>query len=205
MSVKYLGCVEVAKLVRLALKESFPGVKFSVRSDGSINVSWIDGPNACQVESVAKKFAGSYFDGMIDYKGSIHHKLDGEEARLMADFVFCTRECSDALIERAIALAAAKYGIPIVSVEEWRHGNAWRLAGGDYSRFVRGLLNKISDRAQINHSPTLERLVISGDDGYGAGTVGRNGEGGEQCYAAMQAARERQSVIALAKQSAVLQ
>lgn len=31
-SRKYLSCAETAKLLRQALKESFPGVKFSVRS-----------------------------------------------------------------------------------------------------------------------------------------------------------------------------
>jgi hypothetical protein len=54
---KYFTCFETAKLVRQSLKEAFPGVKFAVRSStysggASIDVSWTDGPNAVQVESI---------------------------------------------------------------------------------------------------------------------------------------------------------
>ena len=31
--VRYLTCAETAKLARAALKQAFPGVRFSVRSD----------------------------------------------------------------------------------------------------------------------------------------------------------------------------
>ena len=45
-----LSCAEVAKLLRAALKETFPGVTFSIRSrtyagGASIDVTWRDGPN----------------------------------------------------------------------------------------------------------------------------------------------------------------
>ena len=47
---RYLTAAETAKLIRKALKASFPGVKFSVRSKSysmgaSVNVSYIDGPS----------------------------------------------------------------------------------------------------------------------------------------------------------------
>ena len=56
---KYFTCAETAKLIRQSLKEAFTGVKFSVRSStysggASISVSWTDGPNAAQVESITK-------------------------------------------------------------------------------------------------------------------------------------------------------
>jgi len=68
---KYLSCAETAKLIRKALKKSFPGVKFSVRSSvyaggASIDVGWTDGPSSKAVESVAGAYAGGGFDGMID-------------------------------------------------------------------------------------------------------------------------------------------
>ena len=49
-STIYLRCAEVAKLLRAALKETFPGVTFSIRSrtyagGASIDVTWRDGPN----------------------------------------------------------------------------------------------------------------------------------------------------------------
>jgi Large polyvalent protein associated domain 29 len=76
----YLTCAETAKLVRLALRRSFPGVKFSVRSSvysggASIDVTWTDGPSKREVESVVGVFAGAGFDGSIDLKYYIDHVL----------------------------------------------------------------------------------------------------------------------------------
>ena len=83
---QYLSCAETAKLVRAALKESFPGVKFSVKSSvysggASINIKYTDGPTYEQVKAVAGMFEGAYFDGMTDYKGSNYGSLDGNEVR----------------------------------------------------------------------------------------------------------------------------
>ena len=64
---EYLSCADTAKLIRAALKESFPGVKFSVRSSvysggASININYVDGPSYEQVKAVAGMFEGSYFE-----------------------------------------------------------------------------------------------------------------------------------------------
>ena len=97
---KYLSCSDTAKLIRQALKESFPGVKFSVQSKtyaggASITVSWTDGPNQKQVEAVAHKFEGAVFDGMTDSKDYISSMVDGEKVYFGADFVFCERNHSE--------------------------------------------------------------------------------------------------------------
>lgn len=47
MSREYISCADTAKLIRQAIKEAFPGVKFSVRSSvysggASITVEWLD-------------------------------------------------------------------------------------------------------------------------------------------------------------------
>lgn len=73
-----------AKMIRQALKEAFPEVKFSVRSErysmgASIDISWTDGPLTRQVDEVVKIFAGATFDGMDDYKGGVIHELEGEQ------------------------------------------------------------------------------------------------------------------------------
>jgi Large polyvalent protein associated domain 29 len=104
---KYFSCAGTAKLIRQSLKEAFPGVKFSVRSStysggASISVSWTDGPNAAQVESITRGFKASYFDGSIDYQGSIHHMMDGEQVTFGADYITSTRIHSDAAVERAM-------------------------------------------------------------------------------------------------------
>lgn len=75
MTTRYLSCAETAKLIRVALKKAFPGVKFSVRSHtysggASIRVGWTDGPTTKMVEAVTNAYAGGGFDGMIDLKYS---------------------------------------------------------------------------------------------------------------------------------------
>lgn len=78
MNTTYLSAAETAKLVRAALKRSFPDVKFSVKSKtysggASIDVRWMDGPTQKMVDAVAGQFAGGRFDGMIDLKIGVSH------------------------------------------------------------------------------------------------------------------------------------
>lgn len=105
----YLPAPAVAALLRQTLKEAFPGERFSIRSDGSLRVTWSDGPSREAVERIAKNFEGSYFDGMIDYKGSIYHELDGQRVRFGADFVFCERTMSREALEIGAAALANEY------------------------------------------------------------------------------------------------
>jgi hypothetical protein len=112
---KYLSCAETAQLVRAALKRTFPGVTFSVRSStysggASITVSWTDGPTYDEVNRIAHGFSGASFDGMIDLKSYHVSVLDGQPVHFGADFVFCTRQFSDALVQRAARYANVRYG-----------------------------------------------------------------------------------------------
>lgn len=162
MKTTYLSCAETAKLVRAALKRSFPGVKFSVRSSvyaggASIDVNWTDGPCSKAVEPVATQFKGGNFDGMIDLKtnhsswlmpdgtaciatdegttGSMgireatRNWMPDPEAKLVhfgADFIFCTRHLSAALLGRARDRLAAK-GLPVetIAIREHNGGGAY--------------------------------------------------------------------------------
>lgn len=86
---RYLSAAETAKLVRLALKREFPGVKFSVRSKtysggASIDVSWVDGPTSSEVDRVIGVYAGGDFDGMIDLKISNEHWLNPDGTAAVA-------------------------------------------------------------------------------------------------------------------------
>jgi len=125
---EYIDTKEVAKLIRKALKESFPAYKFSVRLEryaggSSITVSWTDGPTVNQVEQVAGVFEGSYFDGMIDYKGSRYHKLDGERVHFGSDYIHCYRSHTDGAICSAIIKAAMEYGTKnLPTVEDFKQG-----------------------------------------------------------------------------------
>lgn len=156
---RFIPCAETAKLVRAALKKAFPRVKFSVRSHtyaggASINVEWADGPTQAMVEAVAKSYAGSRFDGMIDLKSSVDHYLmpDGravlardsgttcsagvrepyrtfkpdpaaERVSFGADYVFCTRRVSPAMMRRAVEKVAPRYGLDPGGVEIRTHYN----------------------------------------------------------------------------------
>jgi len=120
--VRYLTCAETAKLVRAALKQAFPGVRFSVRSDtyaggASIDVGWTDGPTPAVVERVARRFEGASFDGQIDltsYHDSLLAGPDGtvEQVNYGADFIFCQRELSDGYTARLAERLAELTGEP---------------------------------------------------------------------------------------------
>ena len=186
MSTKYLTCAETAKLVRQALKEAFPGVKFSVRGKtyaggASMRVEWLDGPNTAQVEAVADHFKASYFDGSIDYQGSIYHMMDGQQIRFGADYINCERGYSDAAVQAAIDRVFRRYagnfseaGIGKPTVEQWRKGKLWdvRLPGlhhfGNQSVMadVNEALYKNSDRMKVEHSKTAAKVFVTHDDGY---------------------------------------
>ena len=185
MSYNYLDVTEVAKLARKALKETFPGVKFSVRCSkyaggSSMQIGWTDGPTDDQVKGVSGKFNGSYFDGMIDYKGSINHTLDGEVVSFGGDFVFTDRDHSDALVERAINSAYLYLegnfkhdGIDKPTVEEFRNGSLGMVrlsglhhhGGQDVQAEVYKALSNIS-LSEPQASATLARIKVTGDDGY---------------------------------------
>lgn len=80
MQATYLSVTETAKLIRAALKRSFPRTKFSVRSRSysggcSIDIGWEDGPAVRLVDSVVGQFQGGRFDGMIDLAYSVDHWL----------------------------------------------------------------------------------------------------------------------------------
>lgn len=182
MSAKYLTCAETAALVRKALKEAFPGVKFSVRSHNysmgaSMRVEWLDGPNEAQVEAVARTFQGSYFDGSIDFKGSIYHMLDGQQVRFGADSINCNRRYSEAATQAAIDSVYRRYtgnfkeaGIEKPTPAQYERGDLWRVQldgmADNLQREIGQVLHKRSDRMKVEKSATAGRVFVTHDDGY---------------------------------------
>ena len=187
MSREYISCADTAKLIRQAIKEAFPGVKFSVRSHvysggASITVEWLDGPNEQQVETVTNRFEASYFDGSIDFKGSIFHMLDGKPVRFGADSIRCNRSNSDEAIERAISRVYRTFaenferdGIACPTVAQYRNGALFNLqlsglhTGSNtqtVQQDIRAALYKSSDRLAGKTSKTAGRVFTTHDDGY---------------------------------------
>jgi hypothetical protein len=101
-----------AKNLRIQLKRAFPGVKFQVKTErysggNSMNVRWIDGPTADQVEFIADKYSAGKFDGMTDcynYEACAFTDAFGE-----AMYVFCSRENSDVAITNAMRTVSAQF------------------------------------------------------------------------------------------------
>ena len=74
--MRYITTAEVAKMIRKDLKDHFPGVKFSVRSDhGSISIHYTDGVEKDLVNDVVKQYEGAGFDGSIDLQYYKDHYL----------------------------------------------------------------------------------------------------------------------------------
>ena len=87
MRFAFIPAAETAKLIRAALKRSFPRTRFSVRTStyaggASVDVSWTDGPAVKPVERVTGRYAGGRFDGSIDMAYGVKHWLlpDGSAA-----------------------------------------------------------------------------------------------------------------------------
>ena len=130
METRYLSCAETAKLVRKALKEGFPGVKFSVRSKvysggASISVGWMDSPTEKAVEEVTEQFQGADFDGMIDLKTYRKSYLNGERVSFGADFIFCNRDYSVGLLTEIANRVTERRGLEPLEVKQWEDGGAY--------------------------------------------------------------------------------
>ena len=99
--------------MRQALKRTFSGVRFSVRSEtyaggASIDIFWTDGPTEKAVKALADEFAGADFDPSQDLKIPRAPELvpDPEygvrEIHFGADFIFCARAVSDELASKIL-------------------------------------------------------------------------------------------------------
>ncbi|MBO9609197.1 MAG: hypothetical protein J7639_24800 [Paenibacillaceae bacterium] len=83
MQAIHESAAETAKKVRKALKEAFPGVKFSVTSStysmgSSVSIDWTDGPSRQVVQDVADKFKSATFDGMTDSQSLHGYLFEGQ-------------------------------------------------------------------------------------------------------------------------------
>ena len=190
--MKYINVVDTAKLIRAALKESFPAVKFSVTSKSyaggaSINIGYFDGPTSEQVEKVVGVFEGSYFDGMQDYKGQNYANLDGEEVKFGADFVFVNRKISGPVMTGIVADTMNFYQLDnevTIYVSDYSQAASISKVADNDNSLQRGfnaygitklIYQKVGETSfcETQQSKTLTRVFSMGDDGYGYGCVGK--------------------------------
>lgn len=107
-----------AQAVRAALKERFPGQKFSVRADSyaggnAVRVRWVDGPTSEEVDSVVCQFQMGHFDGMRDIYEITNRRHDIPQV----SFVTTQREFSDAAVEEAVDFVNRLWGCTLRLVE----------------------------------------------------------------------------------------
>lgn len=160
VTVNRLTCAETAKLVRKALKDAFPGQKFSVRSStyaggASIHVDYTDGPSEQAVREVTDRFRRSDFDGQTDsttYRdAALMANEDGtyEETRYGADFISPQREVSPDVRAALVAEIEAIVGHEVsgresVGVNVDDDGSFTALRGSE--NFVQDLIYRASVR-----------------------------------------------------------
>lgn len=101
---RYISLADTNKAIRAALKDKFPGVKFSVRGKSysggaSTSIYWTNGPTSRQVNEVVSHFEGATFDGMIDLKSTRYAMENGERVHYGADYIFTHREVTPEFVE----------------------------------------------------------------------------------------------------------
>jgi len=174
---------DTANLIRKALKESFPDIKFSVVASGSamcsvLTITWEDGANETQVSAIANKFKGARFDDMDDSKQYRYHMMEGQEVSFYFDYIRCNRTNSDAAVQRAIDQLYRRYTNNFVSanvtkptVAQFRTGSLMsKIISGfsvsdDVQRLIWKILSKNSDRLKVRHSPTAAKIFFTHDEG----------------------------------------
>lgn len=132
----------VAANLRVELKASFPGVKFSIRSDyNSVRIHWTDGPTTEQVKDFTGKYEGGYFDGMTDsYE---HRKSPFTSVFGSAQYIFEERSYSLATLTAAAETVAKKYGYEPFTVKASDDGTAYiSCTSHDSQREVYAYLEK---------------------------------------------------------------
>lgn len=92
-----------AKNIKLELRDKWPHVKFSVRSDSfsmgdSVSVHWELGPTTKQVDEILHKYVTSSFDGMQDLKTCFSTPFTEKHGG--SDYVNGSREYPDSLREQ---------------------------------------------------------------------------------------------------------
>ena len=115
---RYVDAKDVSKTVRARLKTSFPGTKFSVRTEHytAVNIGWMDGPTVKQVEPLTWGLSGGHFDGMqdmyIDNGGDLFASADGsfETVHSMAKYIFTDRDISPEWTAAVFALFSGLIG-----------------------------------------------------------------------------------------------
>lgn len=133
---------EAAAAIRKELKEIFPNVKFSVKSEGysmgdSVHVNYTDGPTEKEVNEIIDKYQYGHFNGMED----IYEYSNRREDIPQSKYVGCSRSISDE-VENII--------LPFIT-EIYNNSDAWKYEGNE-----RNLLYRLMKKTSI---PTNAKIL----------------------------------------------
>lgn len=100
--IRYVSATDTAKMIRAALRDAFPGTKFSVITDkyaggASIRVRYSDINVAGKdVRAITDNFESAQFDGMTDSTSYKTSQVNGETIYSGANYVFVSNEAPGA-------------------------------------------------------------------------------------------------------------
>lgn len=168
--MKYYTAKETAVIIRKCLKEAFPNTKFSVRINGfnAVRISWTDGPNIAQVESITNRFRCSRF-GVAMYQG---------EQCTFADYITTSREFSLETVQRACNMVA-----PNLDASTAKNGEYWNIEemeGVFIRRNLQATINeklwKISEYATFDSKTARSVFVTHCDGKHSSGPINHHVE-----------------------------
>lgn len=156
----YVSVTDTAKLVRAALKENFPGTRFSVRTSkyaggASLDVQWTGGPTTPKVDAVVSGFEGTAPDRSGDFYDPIIREKDGQRIHYGADHIRTARTIAPATREKIRAEVLDAMGLTEATVSDWdsyqvpaivlQRANRFSYAQGDIADFVRAIADSQDD------------------------------------------------------------
>ena len=110
----------VAQTIRKELKEKYPSIKFSVRSESfaggnSVDIYYTNGVPEDDIRKLVNKYESGHFDGMTDYY-NYYPNRDYPTAK----YVMVNRKITDDVREKTKKDIAKRYGIKdINNSQEW--------------------------------------------------------------------------------------
>lgn len=134
--VRTIDATEAAKIARQILRDTFPGVKFSVNTDkysggSSIRVRWTDGPTEAEAQAAIGQIEGRGFDGMTD-SSYLRPPFEWKGERLQAYcFLFCNRDHSADLLRAVAPDVCDRYGLAVPEIHETESGQGYIDHGDD--------------------------------------------------------------------------
>ena len=105
---------KAAKSIRAELKEAFPGIKFSVKSEGfsggdAVNIRYWDAIPTKEVEAITDRYQYGHFDGMTDMYESSNRLDDIPQSK----YVHVSRKLTANASIKTIEHIKEKYGLEI--------------------------------------------------------------------------------------------